>query len=57
VLYRFTAVFCGEDEDRIAEIEEANAIVADTQPQLGWLDALQTLHVAFAGGKITGRDM
>ena len=48
------AVADGEDFDGVAEIVEADAVVADAEPQLGWLDILEALDVAFAGGKIAG---
>jgi hypothetical protein len=38
----------GEDEDGISAVVEADAVVADAEPDLGRFDILQTLHVAFA---------
>lgn len=38
-------------------IVKADAVVADTQPELGRLDVLETLHVAFSGAQIAGQCM
>ena len=44
----------GEDEDGVSEVVEADAVVAGAEPELGRLDTLEPLHVAFAGGEIAG---
>lgn len=46
----FAAVFYGEHQDGIAEIVEADAIVADPKSNLWWIDVLKALHIAFACG-------
>jgi len=50
----FAAVLDREDEDGIAVVAEAHAVVTDAQAQLGRLDVLKALYVAFAGGELAG---
>jgi hypothetical protein len=47
----------GENEDGIAEIVEADAIVANAEAELGRFDILKAFHIAFASGEITSNDM
>ncbi len=47
----------GEDQDRIAEIVEANPVVADAEAQLWRLNIPEVLDVAFTGGEITSHSM
>jgi hypothetical protein len=49
----FAAVFYGEDQDGIAEIVEAHAVVADAEAELWRLNVLEVLDIAYAGGEIT----
>lgn len=53
----FATVLYGEDFDGIAEVMEAEAIVADAEPELWRVDVLEALYVAFAGGKETGQSV
>jgi hypothetical protein len=53
----FAAVPDGEDFDGVAEIMEADAVVADAEPELRGIDVLETFYVAFAGGEETGQSM
>jgi hypothetical protein len=48
-------VFNGGDVEGVAVVVEAEPVVADAQPELGRLDVLEALHVAFAGGGEVGR--
>jgi hypothetical protein len=50
-------VLHGEDHDGIAEIMKADAVVADAEAELGRLDALEALDIAFAVGEITSHNM
>src|SRR6185437_7731563 len=50
----FAAMFDGEDEDGVTVVVEADAVVANAQAQLGRLDILKSLHVAFTRGEIAG---
>jgi len=50
----FAAVLDGEDEDGIAVVVEADAVVADAEAHLWRLNVLKALYVAFAGGEIAG---
>ncbi len=54
----FAAVFYGEDQDGVAEILKADAVVADPETHLGRFDILEALgHAAFARGEITSHNM
>jgi|HubBroStandDraft_4_1064222.scaffolds.fasta_scaffold03042_5 hypothetical protein len=53
----FAAVFYGEHQDGITEIMKADAVVADAETQLGRLDILESLDIAFARGEITSYSM
>jgi hypothetical protein len=53
----FAAVFYGEDQDGVSEIVEADAVVAHAETELGRFDVLESLDIAFAGGKVTSHDM
>ena len=53
----FAAVFYGEDQDGVSEIVEADAVVAHAETELGRVDVLESLDIAFAGGKVTSHDM
>jgi len=46
-------VLDGEDFDGVSEVMEAEAIVADAEPELWGVDVLEALYVAFAGGEKT----
>jgi len=46
----------GEDKDRIAEIVEADAIVADAKAN-SEVRHLEGVHIAFASGEVTSSDM
>ena len=50
----FAAVLDGEDEDGIAVVIEADAVVADAEAHFGRLDVLKTFYVAFTGDEIAG---
>jgi len=45
----FAAVLDGQDEDGIAKIAEADAIVASPETKFRRLDVLEALDIAFAG--------
>ena len=47
----------GENEDGIAELVEADAIVANAEAELGRFDILKAFQIAFASGEITNNDM
>jgi hypothetical protein len=48
----FATVFYGENHNGIAEIVEADAVVADAQTELGRLDILEALDIAFARSEV-----
>jgi hypothetical protein len=50
-------VLYGEDFDGVAEVMEADAVVADAEPELGRVDVLEALHVAFAGSNKTSQSV
>jgi len=41
-------VLDGQGFDRVAEVVEADAVVSDAEPELGRIDVLESLDVAFA---------
>jgi hypothetical protein len=45
----FSAVLQGNDLGGVFEVTEAHAVVADTKTKLRRVDALESLHVTFAG--------
>jgi len=47
----------GGDVEGVTDVVEAEAIVANAEPEFGRLDVLQALHVAFAGGGEVGQGM
>jgi hypothetical protein len=47
----------GENEDRVPEIVEAEAVVANPQPVLRRFNILEALHVTLAGSKIASNQM
>jgi hypothetical protein len=47
----------GENLDGIAEVVEANAVVADAEAELRGIDILEALYVAFAGTDEAGQGM
>lgn len=49
----FPAVPDAQDLDRIAEFTEADAVVADAEPELRWVNVLKAFYVAFASGEET----
>ena len=51
----FSAVFDGGDVEGVAVVVEADAVVADAEAELGRLDVLEALYVAFAGGGEVGQ--
>ena len=53
----FAAVFYRDDEDGIAEIVKADAVVAAAKAELWRIDILKVLDIACAGGEIPGHDV
>ena len=53
----FAAVLDGGDVEGVSVVVEAEPVVADAQAELGRLDVLKALHVAFAGGGEVGQGM
>ena len=51
-----TTVFYSENEDRISQIVEADAVVARAKTELGRLDFLEALYVALACGQIARKN-
>jgi hypothetical protein len=51
----FTTVFHGGDANGVSLVMEADAVVADAEAELGRLDVLEALDVAFAGLHIAGQ--
>jgi hypothetical protein len=51
----FAAVFDGCDADDAAVIMEADAVVADPQPELGRVDVLKALNVSLASVEVAGQ--
>jgi hypothetical protein len=50
-------VLDGEDQDGIAKVTKANAVVIHTQAKLGRLYILKALDIAFPGGEETGQSV
>jgi len=48
-------MFHGADANQVSVMMEADAVVAHAQAELGRLDVLEALHVAFAGVQIAGQ--
>ncbi len=44
----------GKNEDEVAGVVETDAVVAGTEPELGRVDVLEALHIAFASREIAG---
>ena len=53
----FAAVFYREHFDGISEVVEAEAVVADSEPELWRVDVLKAFYVAFAGGEEAGQSV
>jgi hypothetical protein len=53
----FAGVLDGQNEDGIAEITKANAVVASAETKLRRFDVLQALDIAFSGGEIAGQNV
>jgi hypothetical protein len=53
----FAAVLNGGDVQGVADVVEADAVVADAQAELWRLDVLKALHVAFSGGGEVSQDV
>ena len=51
----FATVFHGGDANGVSLVMEADAVVADAKAELGRLDVLEPLDVAFAGVQIAGQ--
>jgi len=51
----FAAMLYGEDHNRIAEIMEADPVVAAAQSELWRLGILKAFNIAFAAGEITSQ--
>ena len=49
----FAAVFHSKNQNRAAEVVEADSIVSASEAELGRFDVLEALNIAFAGGEIT----
>lgn len=50
-------MFDGQDQDGSSQIVEANAVITGAEAQLWRFDILKALHIAFAGGQLTGHAM
>lgn len=46
-----------EDLNSLIGIMEAEPVVTDAEPELGRIDSLKPLHVALAGGDMTGQSV
>jgi hypothetical protein len=51
------AVFYSNQNDRIAEIWEADTIIACAETELRWFDILEALNVVFTCGQIAGKSV
>ena len=45
---RFAAVFYREDFNGVAAIVEADTVIADSQPELRWIDVAKALDVTLS---------
>ena len=49
--------YCGDSDDPVSILMEANTKVADAEPEFGRVDILKTFYISVASSQITSKNM